>query len=87
MLVASTSVFASTALLPPPALGERRHRGVAPRLVAVRWRTVLVVAKGQRPHPRRGVACTIMIRPTNYALHSAQRVRSRLPRWLAIRCL
>ena len=41
MLVASTSVFASTALLPPPALGERRHRGLARRCVAVRRRAIL----------------------------------------------
>src|SRR5215510_8226553 len=40
-------------LLPPPALGERRHRGLARRLVAVRWPTVFVMAEGQRPHPRR----------------------------------
>jgi hypothetical protein len=31
-------------LLPPPALGERRHRGLARRLVAVRRRAVLMVA-------------------------------------------
>src|SRR6516225_4098154 len=29
---------ALTALLPPPALGERRHRCLARRLVVVRWR-------------------------------------------------
>src|SRR5262249_42717090 len=40
-------------LLPPPALGERRHRGLACRLVAMRWPTVFVMAEGQRPHPRR----------------------------------
>src|SRR5262245_61583970 len=40
-------------LLPPPALRERHHRGLARRLVAVRWRAVLALAKGQRPHPRR----------------------------------
>ena len=34
MLVASTSVVASTALLPPPAVGERGHRGLVRRLVA-----------------------------------------------------
>src|SRR6516225_638220 len=43
---------ASTALLPPPALRERRHRGLARRLVSVRWRAILMIAKGQRPHPR-----------------------------------
>jgi len=31
------------------------HRGLARRLVAVGRRGVLVVAKGQRPHPRRGI--------------------------------
>jgi hypothetical protein len=36
---------------PPPAFGERRHRGLAPRLVAVRRRAVFVVAEGKRPHP------------------------------------
>src|SRR5262249_48243585 len=40
-------------LLPPPALRERRHRGLARRLVAVRRRAILVVTEGERPHPRR----------------------------------
>src|SRR5215471_18519440 len=31
---------------------ERRHRGFACRLVAVCWRAILMIAKGQRPHPR-----------------------------------
>jgi hypothetical protein len=31
---------------PPPALRERRHRGLARRLVAVRRRAVFVPAKG-----------------------------------------
>ena len=53
MLVASSSSPTLTALLPPPALSERRHRGLTCRLVAVRWLAVLVVANGQRPHPRR----------------------------------
>ena len=44
MLVASTSVLASTALLLPLALRERRHRGFARRLVAVRRR------KGEPSH-------------------------------------
>src|SRR5262245_41606363 len=39
--------------LPPPALCECRHRGLACRLVAMRWPTVFVMAEGQRPHPRR----------------------------------
>ena len=41
------------ALLPPPALGERRHRGLARRRVAVRRRAIFVVPKIQRPHPTR----------------------------------
>jgi hypothetical protein len=32
---------------------ERRHRGVARGLVAVRRRAVLVISEGERPHPRR----------------------------------
>jgi hypothetical protein len=32
-------------LLPPLALGERRHRGVARRLVAVRRRAILMMSK------------------------------------------
>src|SRR5262245_14919734 len=44
--------------LPPdlrttPAASSWRTRPSRRRLVAVRWRAVLVVAKGQRPHPRR----------------------------------
>src|SRR5215472_6575853 len=38
--------------LPPPTLGKRRHCGLARRLVAVRRGAVLMIAKGQRPHPR-----------------------------------
>src|SRR5215471_1283922 len=45
--------LASTALLPPPALRERRHRGLARWLVVVRRRAVFVVSEGERPHPRR----------------------------------
>jgi hypothetical protein len=33
---------------PPPILGERRHRSLAPRLVAVRRRAVLMMPKDQR---------------------------------------
>src|SRR5262249_28958522 len=40
-------------LLPPPALGERRHRRLARRRVAVRRRAVLVVPEGEGPHPGR----------------------------------
>ena len=38
-------------LLPPPALSEHRHRGLARRRVAVRRRAILVLAEGER---RRG---------------------------------
>jgi len=38
-------------LLPPPALGERRHRGLARRLEAVGRPAVFVVAIGKRPQP------------------------------------
>ena len=37
MLVASTSVLASTALLLPVALRERRHRGLARLRIARAW--------------------------------------------------
>src|SRR5262249_35309308 len=40
-------------LLPRPACCERRHRGLARRLVAVRRRAVLVTSESERPHPRR----------------------------------
>src|SRR6516165_4483678 len=51
-ITAWTLTFSSRPL-PPPALGERRHGGLAARLIAVRRPTVFVVAKGQGPHPRR----------------------------------
>src|SRR5262245_59654640 len=38
-------------LLTPPALGERRHRSLARRRIAVRQRAVLMMPKGQSPHP------------------------------------
>jgi hypothetical protein len=38
---------AHTELFPPPALGERRHRRLAHRLVAVGRRAVFVVAEGE----------------------------------------
>src|SRR5262249_30511748 len=41
------------ASLPPPTLCERRHRCLATLSIAVRRRAILVVAKGQRPEPRR----------------------------------
>ena len=40
-------------LLPPPALRERRHSCLARRLVAVCRRAILMMSKGERPHPRR----------------------------------
>src|SRR5262249_14040155 len=51
-ITASTRALSSRPL-PPPALCERRHGGLTCRLVAMRWPPVFVVAKGQRPHPRR----------------------------------
>jgi hypothetical protein len=33
--------------------GHRGHRGLARRRVAVRRRSIFMLAKGQRPHPRR----------------------------------
>jgi hypothetical protein len=42
-------VLKSKPLLPPPALRERGHRGLARRRVAVRRSAILVVAEGQRP--------------------------------------
>jgi hypothetical protein len=39
--------------LPPPTLRDRRHRGLARRLVAVRRPAVFMLSEGQRPHPRR----------------------------------
>jgi hypothetical protein len=47
------SPAASSRPLPPPAFCERGHRGFAARLIAVRRPAIFVVAKGQRPHPRR----------------------------------
>jgi hypothetical protein len=38
---------------PSPAFGERRHRGLARGLIAVRRRAVFVIVENQRPHPRR----------------------------------
>jgi len=43
-ITASTLTFSSRPL-PPPALGERRHGGLAARLIPVRRPTVFVVAK------------------------------------------
>src|SRR5215813_2063799 len=40
-------------ILVPAASSWRTHHGLTCRLVAVRRCAVLVVAKGQRPHPRR----------------------------------
>ena len=47
------------ALFPPPVLKERRRRGLARRLVAVRRRPVLILAKGLGPVvATRGVVLT-----------------------------
>ena len=46
------SVRQARAPLSRPAAGECCHRGLARRLVAVRRRAVLVMAEGERPHPR-----------------------------------
>jgi hypothetical protein len=40
-------------LFSSPTLGERRHRGLARRLVAVCWRAILMMPRGERPQPRR----------------------------------
>src|SRR5215831_7522036 len=42
-------------LLPPPALRERRHRGLARRLIAVRRGAIFMMPKVERPQPRRSV--------------------------------
>jgi hypothetical protein len=54
MLVASASAVGLHYSL-PPALGERRHRGLARRLVAVRRRAVLVVTERSLDGPHRGL--------------------------------
>src|SRR5262249_14261890 len=41
------------------SVGERGHGGLARRLVAVRRLAVVVVAKGQCPHPRRAYRCGV----------------------------
>src|SRR5215831_13113060 len=46
-------------LLPPPALRELRHRGLACRLVAVRRCAIPMMSKGERPHPRRALRCRV----------------------------
>src|SRR5262245_47862454 len=52
-------MLVATALFSPPTLSECRHRGLARRLVAMRRRAVLAVAKAQRPHPRRALRCRV----------------------------
>jgi hypothetical protein len=62
--------------LPPPTLRERRHRGLACRLVAVRRSAILMMTKGQRPHvPVPPPPCRRMIRPTRWRSASADRRR------------
>src|SRR5262249_26972764 len=46
-------VFSLSISLPPPALRECCHRGLARLSVAVGRRAILVVPKSERPHPRR----------------------------------
>jgi hypothetical protein len=46
-------LVASTAIPTASSSRTRRHRGLARPLVAVRRRAVLMVTKGQRPHPGR----------------------------------
>jgi hypothetical protein len=66
MLVASTSVLASTALLLPLALRERHHRGLARLRIAVRgacdFSWISRLAKDQQPPPQ-ALAMPIMARP------------------------
>src|SRR5262249_28127115 len=54
-------------LLPPPALRERRHRGLARRLVDVRWRAVLVVPEGEGP-PSRSLIFRVGSLPRRHSL-------------------
>src|SRR5262245_49531770 len=42
-----------TQSFPPPALSQRRHRGLARLSIAVRWYAIFGVPEGERPHPRR----------------------------------
>jgi len=58
-LAARTSALANgrAGLFPSPALGKRCHRSLARRLVAVRWRAILMLAEGERPQPRGADAC------------------------------
>ena len=50
--------FKIESLLPPPAFGERGHRGHARRLVAVPRRAILMMHKGARTHSSfRHVGC------------------------------
>jgi hypothetical protein len=58
-------------VLPPPTLRERRHRGLARRLIAVRRRAVLVMSEGQSPHPRRADGRRIGLEDAPY--HNALR--------------
>ena len=49
---ANDRVCPRVASFPPPTLGERRHRGLARRLVAMGGRAILVIIVRERPHPR-----------------------------------
>ena len=59
-----------------PALGERRHRGLTRRLVAVCRRAILMIAKGQRPHPRRALRCRVHLHDADTTLPSASTSKS-----------
>jgi len=52
-------------LLPPPTLSERCHRSFARRGIAVRWRSILMMPKAERPLA--GAACAFKMRPTGSA--------------------
>jgi hypothetical protein len=51
-LIASASVVGFNYNLPPPALREHRHHGLARRLLAVGRRAILMIAIGELPQPR-----------------------------------
>jgi hypothetical protein len=78
------------ALLPPPALGERGHRGLARRLVAVRWRAVFAIVEGDgspRPRPQRPVELRgELLEPSSARVRcdcgGGNREHAELPPWL-----
>ena len=48
----TTDPRAEYMLFPPPTFCECSHCGLTRRRVAVCWRAILMITKGQRPHPR-----------------------------------